>query len=107
MLCRMFLLYGKTQYGTVLYGTVGYGAARRPRDDTRDSAAPPPAMRTPARPLPSCAPPRALCRHARKPLRPQAFSFARQVLCKPLIAARVESARMHDFMSTKEPQNVS
>ena len=47
MLCRMFLLQGKTQYGTVLYGTVGYGAARRPRDDTRDSAAPPPAMRTP------------------------------------------------------------
>ena len=55
MLCRMFLLQGKTQYGTVLYGTVGYGAARRPRDDTRDSAAPPPAMRTPAHPLPSCA----------------------------------------------------
>ena len=27
MLCRMFLLQGKTQYGTVLYGTVGYGAA--------------------------------------------------------------------------------
>jgi len=40
-------------------------------------------------------------------MRPQAFSLAHHVLCKPLIAARVESARMHDFMSTKGPQNIS